>query len=253
MTELTPAFFSTTERLDRIVKATLKRNVERPAVDGALFDARALEGPRREALVFLVEQMCFTEATSGKNLAQLAASTPLMPLRAAYAAQMQDERAHADMLRAYLRERLGRERVSAHWANSVGRTLGEAAQLHPMAGVVAVTMSIEYFAAALIDDLVEKLEEPLLRAILEHLRVDESRHKALAAEATRLLAEHGFVSGFWNRACVGAARAGADLWFRRVYAAALRPAADALGLDARGVYERARDEMDVVLREGAAA
>jgi hypothetical protein len=234
-------FSATTERLERIVRATLKRNAERPEVDFTVFDDARLCDKERAALGFFVRQVQYIEAVSPANLATLAQSTPIASLRSAYGAQMQDERAHAALLARYAALLPGNDDV--RWESVVGCEAGKLLQREPYAGAVAVLTSIEFYATSLLDEVLARVEEPLLHALFKHILVDEARHKALAIEAVRVLEREGYGASRLSRARLAVARRMVDVYFENLLAPALARFAAPLSLRGKQVYERARDEI----------
>lgn len=235
------SFEATTDRLERIVRATLKRNASRPEIEWALFDPSSLDDQERRALGFFIRQMRYIEATSPANLATLAKHTPVASLRSAYGAQMQDERAHAALLARY--GDLLEAPPDVRWENVVGCEVGKLLQRDPYAGAVAVLTSIEFYATALIDEVLLRVDEPLLHALFKHILLDEARHRTLAVEAVRLLEREGIGQSRLSRARVAFARGMVDVYFLQLVAPALQRFAAPLGLPGRQVYERARDEI----------
>ena len=79
---MSPGYFDENDRLRKIWRATLKRNVDRPAIDLTVFDAALLRDPAmKESLRFFLEQLMFTEAAGTANLAFMASHTPSAQLR----------------------------------------------------------------------------------------------------------------------------------------------------------------------------
>ncbi|MFZ9887223.1 MAG: hypothetical protein ACO3JL_06955 [Myxococcota bacterium] len=244
----TPANFdASTERLERAIRATWKRNTDRPAIDWGLYDPSALDGPQRRALAFLVRQLQHIAATSPANLATLARFTPVSSLRAAYGAQIQDERTHGALLARYASVIDARHAV--RWENRVACEVGRRMQQHPYIGAVAVLMSIEFYATALLDEVLQRVEEPLLHAVLRHIQVDEARHRVLAVEAVQVLHQAGLGSERLTRARLTLCRRVVDFYFSHIIAPSMDRFAGALGLHGREVFERARDEMNDELRQ----
>lgn len=243
------AFEATTERLERIVKATLRRNADRPELDWSAFDPSRLDLDQQRALGFFVRQMRYIEATSPANLATLAHHTPVASLRAAYAAQIQDERAHATLLARYA-DLLDAPR-EVRWENVVGCRFGRLLQRDPLAGATAVLTSIEFYATALIDEVLARVDEPLLHAVFKHILVDEARHRTLAVEAVRLLEREGVGQGLLSRARLAFSRKMVDVYFLNLVAPALQRFAAPLGLPGREVYERARDDIADAFARGS--
>ncbi len=243
------SFEATTERLERVVRATLKRNVDRPELEWTLFDPSRLDAQQQRALGFFLQQMRYIEATSPANLATLAKHTPVASLRSAYAAQMQDERAHAALLGRYAN--LLDAPTDVRWENVVGCEVGKLLQRDAYAGALAVLTSIEFYATALIDEVLARVDEPLLHALFQHILKDEARHKVLATEAVRLLEREGIGQSRLSRARVAFARRMVDVYFLQLVAPALARFAAPLGLPGREVYERARDEIADAFAQGA--
>ena len=95
-----PSFLLSSDRLERAIRATHRRNAERPAVDLSAFDRQQVRQPAvRDALRAFLGNLYFLEAAGAANLSRLALGTPNAALRAAYGAQMGDELAHAQILR----------------------------------------------------------------------------------------------------------------------------------------------------------
>lgn len=242
------AFEATSERLERVVRATLKRNAERPELDWSLFDPSRLDDEQRRALGFFLRQMRYIEGTSPANLATLAKHTPVAALRSAYAAQMQDERAHAALIGRYAD--LLDAPTAVRWENVVGCEVGKLLQRDPYVGALAVLTSIEFYATALIDEVLARVDEPLLGELFRHILKDEARHRVLAIEAVQLLEREGVGQGKLTRARVAFARRMVDVYFMGLVAPALSRFAAPLGLPGREVYERARDEIADALSAG---
>ena len=71
-----------TQRLERALQATLKRNQERPHLDASEFDASAMTPAERAALVSLVTQMEHIESKAPVNLGAIARAAPLAEVHA---------------------------------------------------------------------------------------------------------------------------------------------------------------------------
>jgi hypothetical protein len=231
------------DRLERATRATLLRNLERDAIDFDLFDAAKLR--HREQLAFIVSQIAFIEAVSPRNLASLARSAPLPAVQAAFAAQIHDEIAHGRMLHAWL-ERADAPR-DAHVASRLGAWAAERTQRDAWLGAKNAALLIEFYASALLDELVPRIDEPCLRSILEHIQKDEQRHKVIVVEAVRALREVGWDRRLVARALGPLVTAGTLAYFRRVFGHFLDERAPALAIPHGTILERALDESHTAL------
>lgn len=234
------------ERLQRALSATLRRNQERPAVDVAtLFDARAMTSAERDALLSLVVQMEHIESNAPLNLGAIARAAPLAEVQACYTAQILDEIVHGAMLRAWLAcatapATLPRVHVAARW----GVTLGAHVQRDAWLGTKNLAVLTELYASALLDDLLDggHVREPALRAVFESIQKDEHRHKVIAIESVRLMREHGVDRRFIVRVLGGAIENGTVAWFRTVFARYVAKHCAALDVNHDRVIERTLDE-----------
>ena len=254
------AYRTDSVRLDRVIQATLRRNIDRRAngfglpwetfapqqVPSSTSQSSAL----RDAFSFYIEQMYFTEAASPENLAALAASSPVAQVQQAFAAQIQDEIAHGQMLQRYVVDKLGYSDPREHWVSYVGRKSGKVMQaMHPAVGARAVTMAIEYYASSLAEALLEKVDEPLLRAILQDIQKDENRHRVLAVESAALLQTAGVGQSFVGRATAALLLPAAEAWFRHVMNGALRSHCAVMGIPFGDLYEKAVEHMRLDLQQ----
>lgn len=254
-----PSYHVRRPRLARAIHATLRRNVERrhedgfglpweafaaAQVPGAVTPSKTTSSSLTTAFGFYVEQMFFTEAASPENLAALAASSPVAQVQQAFSAQIHDEVAHGRMMHRYLVEKLGRTNPREHWVSFVGRRAGKVMQrVHPAVGARAVTMAIEYYASSLADQLLERIDEPLLRAVLMDIQKDENRHRVLAVESAALLQEAGAGQSWLGVASAAILLPLAEGWFRHVMNGTLRRHCGALGVPFGDLYERAVVDM----------
>jgi hypothetical protein len=252
-----PSYRLRSERLDRAIHATLRRNVERrvDALPWATFDASKLtpssSSAVRDAFGFYLTQMYFTEAASPENLAALASSSPVAQVQQALTAQVQDELAHGAMLGRYVHDCLGEHHPREHVVSFFGRFSGKALQsLHPVVGCQAVTMAIEYYASNLAEALLARVDEPMLRALLQDILKDEHRHRVLAVESTRLLRDAGVGQGVIGRASAAVLLPLAEAWFRHVMNGTLRRRCSVLGVPFADLYERAVEAMRTDLAHG---
>lgn len=241
-----PSYRLRSERLDRAIQATLKRNVDRrvDALPWATFDGGKLtpssSSAVRDAFGFYLTQMYFTEASSPENLAALASSSPVAQVQQALTAQVQDELAHGAMLGRYVHDCLGEQHPREHAVSFLGRWSGKALQtLHPVVGCQAVTMAIEYYASNLAEALLAKVDEPLLRALLQDILKDEHRHRVVAVESTKLLRDAGVGQGLVGRTTAAVLLPLAEGWFRHVMNSTLRRRCGVLGIPFDELYERA--------------
>jgi hypothetical protein len=241
---------ATTERLERIVKATLKRNLERPEVDFTAFDPSDLDQDARDALGFFVRQLQYIEDVGAQNLALLARYQNISAIRAAYCAQVQDERAHSSLLARY-GDLLGAETV-AKWQPVLGTAAGKLIQRDVYSGSVGVMTMVEFYASRLLDQMRGRLKEPLFEALISHILVDEHRHRALAIEATTLMESRGYADGRVPRARLKVAEELARVFFVHMIAPMLDRYAPMLELDGRAVYEQAYDEIQAELTNARA-
>ena len=244
------SFHLSSERLDKAIVATHRRNAERAPTDLSCFDERALGSEKvRAAVVFFLENLYAIEAAGAANLAQLARHTPVGSLRAAYGAQMSDEVAHATLLRRYLVECLGVRELREHPGSVAARTLGIWVQRHPLLGVECITLPIEIYAAHLLEEFAQHVDEPALTAMLLHIQKDEARHKVMNTEAVVLLERSGMGSSGFMQARRKATRA-ATTWFtKRVLNGLLRRHCGALGISWNELYDRSMDEIDAALAQ----
>ena len=198
-----------------MLAATLKRNLERPAVDFARFDAARVHPKEREALAFVVAQTAYIERVSPRNLANLAACIELPLVRACFAAQIHDEIAHGAMLSSWL-DALGMRR-EPHGAAVFGAHAAAFTQRDPWLGTRNAALLIEYYASAMLDELAPRVEEPCLREIIAHIQKDEARHKVIAAEAVRALRAAGSDKRLIARVLGPVVDAGTLAYFRHVF------------------------------------
>jgi hypothetical protein len=251
-----PSYRLRSERLDRAIHATLRRNVDRrvDALPWASFDATKLTSSSsavREAFGFYLTQMYFTEAASPENLAALAAASPVAQVQQALGAQIHDELAHGAMLARYVHDCLGQDHPREHLVSYAGRASGKLLQsFHPAVGCQAVTMGIEYYASNLAEALLARVDEPLLRALLQDILKDEHRHRVLAVESTKLLQQAGVGQGVLGRATAAVLLPLAEAWFRHVMNGTLRRRCGVLGIPFGDLYERAVAAMRADLAAG---
>jgi hypothetical protein len=244
-----PSYRLHSDRLDRAIQATLKRNVERrlDALPWDTFDATKLSSSSssiRSAFGFYLTQMYFTEASSPENLAALSAAAPVAQVQQAFSAQIQDELAHGALLARYVGTCLGETNPREHVVSFVGRASGKWLQsLHPTVGAQAVTMAIEYYASNLAEALLGVVDEPLLRACLQDILKDEHRHRVLAVESVHLLKASGTGQGVFGRASAAVLLPLAEAWFRHVMNATLRRKCGVLGIAFSDLYERSVEAM----------
>jgi hypothetical protein len=240
---MSPGYFDETDRLKKIWRATLKRNADRPAIDLEGFDGALLKDPAvKESLRFFLEQLMFTEAAGAANLAFMASRTPNAQLRACYGAQIQDEVAHAQVLRDYLTRCLGQTSLREEGVSVLSRRLGMVAQRHPLIGVQAVTMGIEFYAGVILDAIVVALPEPALQATLRHILQDENRHKALTVEAVRVLESQGISQSPLGKLKRAAILKTSEAFFRHVLHPTIARRCAPLGVVWKDLYERSLDE-----------
>jgi hypothetical protein len=230
------------ERLERVTRATLQRNLSRPLLDWTAFDDSALSAtPRhREELRFLVTQIAYIEATSHRNLAALARAAPLPAVQGAFAAQIHDEIAHGAMMQRWLGLIGGAAKV--HPAARFGCWSAEMTQHDAWLGVANAALLIELYAAALLDELLPKVQEPALRALIEHVQKDEHRHKVIALESIAALHAVGWHRRLLVRALGPLITQGTRTYFRLVFGHFLDRQAPEIGLPHRRILERALDE-----------
>jgi hypothetical protein len=243
-----PSYRLQSRRLERAITATLQRNVQRriESLPWHSFDAAKLTSSSsvERAFSFYLTQMYFTEAASPENLAVLASASPVAQVQQAFAAQIQDELAHGALLERYVMTCLGENRPREHFVSFVGRASGKWVQrLHPVVGAQAVTMAIEYYASNLAEALLDKVDEPLLRELLQDILKDEHRHRVLAVESVRLLKAAGVGQGVVGRAMASVLFPVAESWFRHVFNGTLKRHCGVLGIPFREHYERAVEAM----------
>ncbi len=236
--------------LERALAATLKRNRERPVVDFAAFDAACIPNEEREALSFFVVNLAFIERTSTPNLAALSRCAPVAAVRDCFAAQIHDEEAHGDMLVSWLAA--AGVAGAAHPLTRAGIKAAELVQHHAWLGIKGAEILTEHYAAALIDALLPRLDEPCLRLVLEEIAKDERRHKVIAVESVRALREAGAHRGLVARLFGPVVERGTVLYFRRVFGGFLERPCAALALPHREILERALDEVHDALRVAGA-
>lgn len=241
---------ATSDRLEKIVRATLKRNLERPAIDFEALDTKHYDAETTRMVGFVARQLQYIEDVGAQNLALLGRYQNVMSLRAAYAAQIQDERAHGLLLSRYAHA-LGAEPI-ARWQPVLGTAGGKLIQHDVWAGSVGVMTLVEFFASRLLEDLRVRIDEPVLREIFAHILVDEHRHRALAIEATRLMYTLGLSRAPLARARLRFAREAAKLFFVHMIAPMLDREAPALGIDGRALYEESYEEIERELAKAGA-
>jgi hypothetical protein len=247
-----PSFLHSSDRLDRAVRLTHRRNAERPDVDLSSFDRQQVRQPAvRDALRAFLGNLYFLEAAGAANLSRLALGTPNAALRAAYGAQMGDELAHARILRRYLMDCLEFTDLREHPVSIATRRLGMLVQHHPLIGVESITLPIEFYATHLIDALVHAVDEPALRASLMQIRQDEGRHMVVATEAIRILERSGMGVGTFMRARRRVMRATAEWFTKHVMNEYLRRRAGVLGIPWDALYDRSMDEIVAALAKEA--
>jgi hypothetical protein len=143
---------------------------------------------------------------------------------------------------------LGEEPPRVRWENIFACEGAKLIQRDPWAGAVAVLTSIEFYASRLIEELLERVEEPLLHTVFKHILVDEHRHRALAIEAVHLLEACGFGEGPVAKGRLAVSKRLVDVFFDQIVAPALDKQASGLGLDGKRIYESARDEIAGALK-----
>jgi len=238
----------TSPRLERAIKAAHRRNTDRPVIDLSVFDANAIRSDKvREAVVFLLGNLFFTEGAGAANLAHLARNTPIGALRSAYGAQISDEVAHAEILRRYLVDCLGVTELREHTVSVAGRRLGMLVQNHPLVGVESVTLPIEFYAFNLLECLLNVVDEPALRASLSQIRQDEGRHMVVTTEAVTLLERAGIGTNAFMRARRKLTRAAAAWFTKRIYNDALEKHCGVLGIAWNQVHDKSMDEIALAL------
>jgi hypothetical protein len=239
------------QRLQRALAATLKRNLERPALDVEAFDGSKIARAQRGALAFLVSNMAHVEATSVPNLAALAACAPVPSISACFAAQIQDELAHGAMLERWLT--VYDQRVAPHLLTRIGIRAAAITQHHAWLGISNAEILTEHYAAALLDELMVRVEEPCLRCVFGQIKKDEQRHKIIAVESVRLLRERGAHRTLVARLLGPVVELGTLMYFRQVFSRYLDRPCAALDLSHARILERALDEVHDAVRDGARA
>jgi hypothetical protein len=242
------SFLLTSDRLERALTATHKRNAQRPAVDYGVYRAGEFKSPAvRDAVRFFVENLYFLEAAGAANLAQLASVTPIATVRAAYGAQMSDELVHGELLRRYAVECLGETDLRENPAALLSRRLGKLLQRNPILGVECVTMPIEYYATNLITAVLDVVQEPALQAGLGHIRQDEGRHMVITTEAVLLLEQAGIGTSAVMRVRRDVAKRATHAFSKRVLNGLLRQHCGVLGIPWDAIYDRSMDEIAAAL------
>lgn len=234
-------------RLARALAATLRRNRERPSIHYETFEASRIPADVRAGFGFLVVNMWYIEAHSTPNLASLAACAPVPLVSACFTAQIDDEIAHGAMLKRWLS--LYAERSSPHIATRIGVAAAALSQKNAWLGIANAEILTEHYASALLDELIPRVDEPCLRAILEHIQSDEARHKVIAIESVRLLREHGCDRTMVARLFGPAVTRGTVAFFRRVFGRYLERDCGALALPHARILERALDEVSDALAD----
>jgi hypothetical protein len=230
-------------RLERATRATLLRNADRPAIDYDTLDASRVA--KKDELAFIIAQVAFIEAESPRNLASLVRCAPVPAVRAAFAAQIHDEIAHGNMLYTWLAKM--QVSTEVHVAARIGRFAAERTQQDAWLGAANAALLIEYYASALLDELLPRLEEPCLRSIVEHIQKDEQRHKVIAVEAIHALREIGWDRRLIVRALGPLVTKGTLAYFRYVFGYFLDKRAPSLELPNQMILERALDESHTAL------
>jgi hypothetical protein len=243
VTALIKSVVTLPDRLERATRATLQRQLDRPPIDYDILDHARMKNAGE--LQFIVAQIAFIEQTSPRNLASLARVAPVPSVQAAFAAQIHDEIAHGKMLYTWLdRVKASRE---VHVAARFGSWAAERTQQDAWLGAANAALLIEYYASALLDELLPRLEEPCLRSIVEHIQKDESRHKVIAVEAIKALREIGWDKRLIARALGPFVTKGTLAYFRYVFGFFLDRKAPSLEIPHRNVLERALDESQAAL------
>jgi hypothetical protein len=230
-----------TSPLSRALADTVARNAHRPAIDYATFDASKVPREHRDALAFLVVNMEHIEATSTASIANIAMAAPLPEVSACFSAQVNDEIAHGNMLARWLS--IAEMSAPVHLWTKLAVRAAALTQKNAWLGIANAEILTEHYAAALLDELMTRVDEPCLRSIFAHIAEDEARHKVIAAESLRALREAGHHRGLAVRLGGVVVENGTVAYFKHVFGAFLRGPIRALDLDADRILERALDEV----------
>lgn len=246
------------ERLEKVTKATAKRNAERPELPWTAFDRTQVPRDIEKSLLFLLTQMYYTEASSADNLASLVKNTKNASLRAVYAAQIQDEVVHGRLLYRYLHECWGKQpqELQPHAFSVVAQQSALAIQRDPVAGVVAITMGIEFFTSAMLKAIEEKnaITEPVLQSMLQQIRQDEERHRVIAVESAVLLEKSHFLEEARWAQKLALWRCGKTLdvvafFYRHIATPLLQKTCSDFGVSFRQIYEQSLVDIQHALQK----
>lgn len=231
-------------RLYKAIAATKKRQQTRPAVDWDAFDQDRLEASldakERKAFAFVLAQMQAFEAAAPRSLRVLANATPIAAVQESYHAQIDDEIVHTAMFQKY-REAICASAIGQHPVTRISPHAAAFIQHDPVVGAVGVTTGIEFFAVEVLRALKARVDEPLFRALIDHIEVDERRHQVLAVEAVAALGQAQLIRPGVARARIRAGRRVVEAFFRHATCRAYAEPAHVLGVDVRGLYEKSLD------------
>src|SRR6185437_13660671 len=100
-----------------------------------------------------------------------------------------DEIAHGQMLARWLAT--ADVHAPVHMWTKLGVVAAGITQRNAWLGIANAEILTEHYAAAMLDELLTRVDEPCLRSIFAHIAEDEARHKIIAAESLRALREAG--------------------------------------------------------------
>jgi hypothetical protein len=227
---------------ERLLQATLQRNLQRPVIDAGLYRGQQVPAAERDAWRFVITQMWHIEAVSPQNLARVARAVPLDDVRACMAAQI----AHGRMLMDWLRVAGGP--VAVHPVAKLSPWLGEFVQRDPWLGIAHVTLFIEFYASVFLDALQQRTTEPYLQETLSHIQKDESRHKAIAIEAIHAMRQAGLDRRLLVKLSSPMIDKSTLVMFRSLFGRFIAKHAAILDINTDEVLSRALDEVHTALQ-----
>jgi hypothetical protein len=238
--------FVTVKSVRKISEAMLHNASSRQTIDWEAADFSGLLPKQKDAIQRVVSSLLYCESHGGEVCGNLLNRVPYSDISDAFALQILDESHHSWLLTRYLLDSMRRPVLKAPfiaWA-----AIAQLQRLRdPLICTLAAGYYVECAAAEVQTELINKIDEPLLRQVFRVILRDEARHQALGREAVLFLLETPPYESEWRRGRAKLYRHLLDLYSRltlRQYS----DCASLFGIDIRRIYNRTLEKIDDAVR-----